>query len=382
MGVALAAGRASAQAVEFIQLPSGFVPNALSADGTVVVGFNERPVIPYMWSEQTGLVRLLGPAGEQWAAKAWACSADGSTIVGTVSYEGHQRPFKWTAATGIVPFPSLGYGNGYDISDDGSVLVGDANVNSGASGCAWNDANGVWDLLPPEGVDRGIVSVISGDGRFAVGSGGVGENGAYVRWDLQSGTAEALSLPAVPGDRLIGFPEDCNTDGSIIVGLSINTSQGHERGAVMWTVNGLEIIGTGANTRATAVSGDGLVVGGWQDSTSWLQTPGIGRTAIGEFLSSHYSFTPPINLSRLRSISEDGRTIMGGYISVRGWIIRLPQSRPADFNRDRHVDFADLADYIDCFEGNHLLPVSSADLNRDGITDFFDLMQFMDDFES
>lgn len=387
MGIALvgalcvAAGTVSAQTVQYTQLPAGFVPTGVSADGQTVVGFTDRPATPYLWTQATGLVQLLGPSGETLSAKAWAASADGTIITGTLA-TGGQRPFRWTASTGIVAIPVVvSIGNGYDISDDGAVIVGDSSIDRTASGLVW-DSNGVTDLFPPVDAGRGSITAISGNGRYAIGAGAIDDNGAYIRWDLQNNSAETLHLIDSNNAPLRGLPFDVNYEGDIVVGVAHDSVPGGGTKAIMWTVNGQEFLG-GVNSRATAVNGDGTVVGGWMSTPydSWISTPGVSPMSLVSYLSTYHSYTAPAQLRRLVAISDDGLTIVGGYPGVQGWVIRLPQPQLADFNRDEQVDFHDLSDFLDCFEGSHLLPTTSADLNRDGFTDFFDLIEFLDRFD-
>lgn len=379
--VGAVAGQAAAQTVEYIALPSGFVPNGLSGDGSTVVGFQQSGNIPYIWTEATGLVRLYGPLGEEWVGKAWACNEDGSAVVGTVMYAGAQRPFRWTAATGIVPLAALSYGNGYDISNDGLSMAGDASVVSSNSGFYWDSVNGAVDLSNPSGTGSGSITCMSGDGRYVVGSGSVLLDGYYVRWDMVNNTTDVLTL--LDGTTPIrGLPRDCSYDGDIVVGEARNiASPGSGARAIMWTSNGLQIIGVSGDM-ANAVSGDGSVVGGTNGSTSWIETTAISRMTFASYLSTYHGFTDSVNLNQLQAISDDGLTIMGGYTNSQGWIVRLPLPALSDFNRDNEVSFTDLEDFYTCFEGQHILPRSSADINRDGFTDFFDLIEFFDRFDT
>ena len=135
------------------------------------------------------------------------------------------------------------------------------------------------------------------------------------------------------------------------------------------------------------LSADGRTVVGSSELASphtvraTLYTEGLGLVSLQDWLSNQFGLElPGWTLSSAVGVSDDGLTIVGEDVSGKGWMIRLPAARPADFNLDRFVDFLDLADFLDCFEGNSVLPVSSADLNHDGFTDFFDLIEFLDEF--
>ena len=98
-------------------------------------------------------------------------------------------------------------------------------------------------------------------------------------------------------------------------------------------------------------------------------------------LNDQFGFSlPPAALYEAVDVSNDGRTIVGGGGDLGYWIVKLPEPSLVDFNRDEFADFHDLISFLDCFEGNSVLPPSSADLNRDGFTDFFDLIEFIDNF--
>ena len=136
----LAAGlclSASGQTAEYFALPNNFQPNNISGDGTTVVGMVGRNDGPAVWTIAGGLTVLRGPGGASIRGGAWAVSADGSVVVGTVLYNGHQVPFRWTAAEGMNVLAPQGFssaGNGYGVSADGEIACGQGGLNSSAAG--------------------------------------------------------------------------------------------------------------------------------------------------------------------------------------------------------------------------------------------------------
>lgn len=333
------------------------------------------------------MVTLAGPGGATVRGTCWSASADGSVLVGTTSYNGHQVPFRWTAATGMqilntAPLRTLG--NGYGVSDDGLVAVGEGEMAAPNAGFVWDAVNGYRDLPPAPGTTGGLVGAISGDGRYAFGSTQLGADGQFTRWDLSTGAIDSLPLHDGAGSPLTGLVWDCNHDGSIVVGYGSDGVQGGGLRALMWTSTGLEYMG-GLNGAAFRVSDTGQTVVGHAringPSEAFMWTPALGAVGLKQYLHDFHGLDlPDVELSHAYGVSADGRT-MAGWGSPTDWVVRLPAARSSDFNRDELVDFVDLADYLNCFDGTHLLPPSSADLNRDGITDFFDLIEFLDDFE-
>jgi hypothetical protein len=246
----------------------------------------------------------------------------------------------------------------------------------------WDPVRGLRDLVrPADDPDSGsVASAMSGDGRYAVGWQARRGQDVFLRWDTQTLAVEALTLRDGSGQLLSGQVTDTNQDGQVVVGRAMGPVGGTR--PVIWTSNGLEFIGP-ANGYARRTTADGVVVCGSSASlggTAWLWTPGLGTVNLVDFLrDDHGLVVPGAGYGQIYGVSDDGRAFCGTG-SPTPYYIRLAAARPADFNRDETVDFLDLIDYTDCFEGRHLLPASSADLNHDGITDFFDYIQFIDEF--
>src|SRR5690349_16181793 len=104
--LAAAAGHARAQfGFQWLgQLPGATdsEANAISADGTTVVGTSlTPPTRAFRWTAATGM-QDLGVVPGQLESYATAVSADGSVVVGWCQNPGQSRPFRWTAATGMV----------------------------------------------------------------------------------------------------------------------------------------------------------------------------------------------------------------------------------------------------------------------------------------
>src|SRR4051812_31470082 len=80
--------------------PNYSVAQAVSADGSTVVGYSGNPLFgtrAFRWTKSDGMIDLGSLSGD---VSSWAnaASADGTTIVGGTSIEG----FRWTKESGLV----------------------------------------------------------------------------------------------------------------------------------------------------------------------------------------------------------------------------------------------------------------------------------------
>ena len=112
------------------------VANAVSGDGSVVVGWSQSSngaITPgdryeaFLWtpSSMTGLGYLSG----DYRSVANGTDADGSVVVGYSTGSGPTQAFVWTAATGMVglgflPGATDHFSSANAVSADGSVIVG------------------------------------------------------------------------------------------------------------------------------------------------------------------------------------------------------------------------------------------------------------------
>jgi len=197
----------------------------VSADGSVVVGYNrgigELNRTAFRWTEAEGMVDLELPAdppgGEY--SRAYAVSADGSTVVGYwggPSPLASQKPFRWTASEGMV---DLGLsGTAFDVSADGSVVVGEAWRSSTLEAFLWTEAGGVVGLGFVPGSDNwSNAHAVSDDGSLVVGN---SEFRAFL-WDDVHGMRDLNDLLAADGVDLQGgvlhSAKDVSIDGQTIV---------------------------------------------------------------------------------------------------------------------------------------------------------------------
>jgi len=152
--------------------------NAVSADGSIVVGVNENE--PFRWTQQTGMVGLGSLIGNNNSdSEAKGVSADGSVIIGS----SNGQAFRWTQETGMVGLGSNSSASG--ISADGSVIVG----TSADEAFRWTQETGMVSLketLIGEGLDvsgwtLSSATAISADGFTIVGN-GINPSGQTEAW--------------------------------------------------------------------------------------------------------------------------------------------------------------------------------------------------------
>ncbi len=142
-----------------VRLPSVFRGGAaaISNDGTTVVGWTD--LMPHLggsseaaiWRdlESGGTLLELGTLPQGNFSSANAISADGSVVVGQATNPGISQPdqaFRWTAGTGIVSLgdlPNIDSNSiAFDVSGDGSIIVGSANNVA----FIWDAVNGMREL--------------------------------------------------------------------------------------------------------------------------------------------------------------------------------------------------------------------------------------------
>ena len=196
-------------------------------------------------------------------SRAIRVSGDGSTVIGL-----GDGAFVWNRADGIGPIASGEFVVATDLSFDGSVITGRANVSPGQTdGVIWSEANGFVVLSHPSGFDRGVfANAISGDGQTVVG--------------------DLLNLS--PGAPL-------------------------SREAFRWTAaNGVETFNAGQSSTAKEVSFDGTVIVGEKifgpieegEVFSYRWTEPTGFTSLGDIVNGNAD-NGPID------VSPDGTTIVG-----------------------------------------------------------------------
>jgi uncharacterized membrane protein len=193
-------------------LPGGEISSsarAVSADGSTVVGSSSGGdwVQPFRWTAETGMMPLgVLPGATSPRGRAWDVSGDGSAVVGQIqSPHGMWEAFRWTTTDGLLglgdfpggKFDSVAYG----ISADGNTIVGSGLAASGGYGrraFIWDLQHGMRDLselldneygLDLQGVTLHAATATSANGRVIVGWGtkAIGDGIGSVAWRVDLG---------------------------------------------------------------------------------------------------------------------------------------------------------------------------------------------------
>jgi probable HAF family extracellular repeat protein len=248
----------------------------VSVDGTVVGSFLTPSADgvflqthAFRWTEDTSFQDLgtLNPPNQ--AAEAYAVSDDGSKVVGwSTGVSGYQRPFLWTAASGMQELPKVPGSDAYasGISNDGSVIVGAFYVDGeGWHAFRWNGKN-VTDLgFLKTGHDKVKTGGNSkGEGICGLGSAVVGStvNSSGIQTAFRWQKPKMQTLGGV-GTNNTSYAEDCSDDGSVVVGTSMD-DLGNLL-ATRWSPTQILSLGTlgGNMSESHGSSADGnIVVGG------------------------------------------------------------------------------------------------------------------------
>lgn len=229
----------------------------------------------YYVSSPSGTLYIgdVGPTG-----RGRAISADGQVVVGARDTASSGSPvyeaFRWTQATGIQ---GLGFTEAFDVSSDGSVVVGTRRYpNPSGSGTVqgahvWRNGTGT-DVVANKSFASATAVSSDGSTVFGVYTDGGGSDTHDYTFRERSGITIID-----PGPDQVFAPLAASEDGSIAVGEKIYPADFHQ--AVIWTeaggvrklrdvaVNDLGLDLTGWTLqRATGVSADGRVVIGYGNS--------------------------------------------------------------------------------------------------------------------
>lgn len=192
----IAAGPSEAHAIKWNQA-SGLVDlgsmvpgrssraNAVNADGSVVVGWQDEPMgIRRGTKWVDGVETFITDNSGNNVREAQGVSADGSTIIGT----GDPNPYVWTAATGMtyITHPNASFffsGGATGISGDGKKVIGYYRQFGGmpmdGEGFIWTRDGGRVNLneyveslgISTNGITLGLPTAISQDGTKIAGTG-------------------------------------------------------------------------------------------------------------------------------------------------------------------------------------------------------------------
>ena len=321
---------------------------AVSADGTTVVGRAHTPPgvngstrQAFRWTQATGMVSLYEQPGDFHPdGTAYGVSGDGSLIVGQSDINASIEPILWTADGGIrlAVDPDLERlsGSARGASDDGSTIVGGYGNESGRSRAFVSNRTATETIFLGTLNDydgRSLANGINADGTHVVGWSATQNGAEAFLWTQAAGM---IGLGNLIGGGNISEAYDVSDDGSIIVGRA-DSDLG--RDAFRWT-NETGMLSLNDDPRdvtariANAVSGDGSVIVGFGTNTSDTSTAFIWDEASGvrslqDVLSSLDLDLEGWTLQEAQGISADGLTIVGWGINPDGfkeaWVATVPE---------------------------------------------------------
>lgn len=250
-------------------------------------------------------------------SRPWDVSADGSVVVGVSQSSKGLEAFRWTATTGMLGLGGLGsedfFSAAFGVSENGDVIVGAS--RSPLSGdrteaYRWTADTGMIDLGDlPGGEYSSVASAVSGDGSVVTGTSTSETSpslGEAFRWTQATGFAK---LGVLSGSELpTSVPWGISADGETVVGWA---SSGNGREAFRWSEpEGMIAMGDlpagSFDSWATGVSADGPVIVGLAVNpgpTSFRWTSGTGMVDLGR----------PVGASGSEAwgVSADGSVVVG-----------------------------------------------------------------------
>lgn len=251
-----------------------------NTDGSVIVG-RGTPSITRGFRWNGVMAQIAGiQGGTSTSDRANAMSADGSVVVGfSNSLAFGQRATKWTGAGLGVILPDLAGGNdfseGLGLSGDGSVSVGWSYNELGKTATRWvgTTVHAIGDFVG--GPNDSYANAASFDGSVIVGRGWDANGATAFRWTASEGMQ-------LLGDSTIGQVAfnseafDVSSDGLVIVGRG---NMPDFSGAFVWTA------ATGMKSVKSLLSAQGVEVANW----SFNDARGVsddGRTIAGNCVAN------------------------------------------------------------------------------------------------
>jgi uncharacterized membrane protein len=338
--------------------PEGGNASSVSDDGSVVLGDMPDPMSPDpqigetagMWKAETGWQSLgyLPNAGQcPSRSNGYELSGDGSVVVG-LSWDGCSgRGFRWTQETGMVAMQTLANGaNRASVcSADGNLIGGFAQGTGSRTPAFWNGAGAGHLLDPPSGNAIGEVFGISDDGSVMLGNWTITDPTVRAsKWtfDGSGWTRQVLGIGSMFGPQWGGYPMDIADTGTI-VGFDFRIGL-----RAAWLLDG------GSPP--------------YLDLKTYIQSNG-GTVPVGQ------------DLEVCQAISTNGRFICG-HGSGKGW--RVTIDLLGDMNCDGAVDLSDVDPFVQAlldpagYQNNFsLCSIGHADMNQDHIVDGRDIINFV-----
>jgi probable HAF family extracellular repeat protein len=329
--------------------------SAVSADGSVVVGFNDFGSI--RWTLAEGASYVTGPTPfPTYQSGATDVSADGAIVIGwTRGATSQSQAFRWTHGTGLTSLDPANYA--YHISADGRAVIGS---NRSTRAIRWTQEDG-WTAI---GHPELYAGAMSADGSTIVGLDSSGEASEAFFWTPSSGVVKLQDYLLANGvvevqDWTLNSAIDVSADGRTILGVGANPLGQTEAwlatipepssailvAAALVAIAASRILsrtvihrcfliafallafattrpvaaqfsftpaselpGGGFQGNPSAISGDGTTVVGWTDSPggneAFRYSTDSGMVLLGDLPGGRFE-------SRPHAVSHDGSIVMG-----------------------------------------------------------------------
>ena len=167
--------------------------SSISGDGTTVTGFSNASdgQEAFKWTEASGIMGLGDIPGGRFNSRSMSASQEGSVIVGMGTIE-QPEATRWDSA-GLTRLGSLvtdGFSVALGVSDNGSIIVGQAQGNAGFEAMYWNATDGmvgIGDLRGPGFDTNSLARAVSSDGSTIAGQGFSDDGTEAFRWTDATG---------------------------------------------------------------------------------------------------------------------------------------------------------------------------------------------------
>ncbi len=321
--------------------PFESIAYALSADGRTVVGAGRSGIETEAVVFSSGTVTGLGDLDDgEFYSNALGVSSDGLVIVGQATGPNAPRSaVRWVngSISTLGELSLHAYSEAWDVAADGSTIVG----ASGQEAFVWAESSGMVGLGDlTGGILSSIAYAVSDNAAVIVGKGNNADGRPEaVRWVY--GSPQALGFL---GTGLESTARSVSGDGLVIVGWSATGGVGGTQG-FRWESG--EMVGLGglpgeeAGSSAFAVSYDGSLVGGTAmssipggiEAVLWDRTLGIRR--VKDILTDLGISANGWTLAQVTGLSADGKTIIGSGRNPsnqqEGWIAHIPEPSTVSF---------------------------------------------------
>jgi uncharacterized membrane protein len=339
----LAAELALADDATYTPIPGYDAASTVTRDGSVVGLFSPFAAQAALWSADSGIFATINDIDQ-----LGGITDDGQMIGGTFYPEAGDPPpeyaGRWTEAGGWENLGYLELGNcdanfshGYDISGDGSVVVGLAWEGCAGRAHRWTQGIGM-EMLPQEDYERSArANTVSGDGTIIGGWAGTDASDRCPSYWLADST-QVMPWPETGGEIW-----DMNSDGSVMIGWMWGPTNGFYE-AVRYEPGGepqfLGILPGGFDwtSQAFGMSESGNTIVGnagsfWDGYYAWIWKPDLGMMDLKDYLISlRVQGLDDLFFENAYAVSADGSVIVGNTFDPFTWarqafVVTIPAER-------------------------------------------------------